>query len=223
MLEAYDSGVGETMIHELRQYTFKPGRLGEYLELARTVGRPARGNEYGVNLGYWTPEFGSLNQIWHIWSYSSLDERTRLRAALAQNKAWTTEYVPRIRPLIERQDIRFMRPVKDVAPPPGEGNIYELRIYRTAVGETDALADLYRAIMPVREKYSPCVGMWVGECPQPNELLHLYAYPSLDARAATRAALFKDVDWIGHVQSITPMILDMQSTVLIPTAYSTMR
>ena len=63
------------MIHELRQYQLKPGKLAEYLQHAETIGRPARGNNYGVNHGYWTVEFGALNQVWHIWSYASLDER----------------------------------------------------------------------------------------------------------------------------------------------------
>ena len=92
------------MIHELRIYTLRPGKMAEYQNAARTIGRPVRGNDYGVNHGYWTTEFGPLNQIWHIWSYDSLDERTRLRAALAKNERWTREYVPLIRPLIERQD-----------------------------------------------------------------------------------------------------------------------
>ena len=96
------------MIHELRQYTLKLGKLPEYLEYARTIGRPARGNDYGLNHGYWTTEHGPLNQVWHLWSYDSLDERARLRAELQKNKAWTTEYTPRIRPLLERQDIRFI-------------------------------------------------------------------------------------------------------------------
>ena len=35
----------------------------EYLKAAETIGRPARGNNYGINHGYWTAEFGALNQI----------------------------------------------------------------------------------------------------------------------------------------------------------------
>ena len=67
------------MIYEMRTYTFHMGKLPAYLELARNVGRPVRGQNYGTNHGYWTSEFGSLNQIWHLWSYPSLDERKRLQ------------------------------------------------------------------------------------------------------------------------------------------------
>ncbi len=211
------------MIHELRQYTLKPGKLAEYLEYARTIGRPARGNDYGVNHGYWTTEFGPLNQVWHIWSYDSLDERTRLRGELAKNKTWTTEYTPRIMPLLERQDVRFINPVKPITPPKAEGGIYELRIYRTTVGSAKRWAEAYLKILPVREKYSPNVGLWTGEAPQPNEVLHMWNYANADARAAARAALFKDQAWLDFLASVAGIVVEMQSTLLIPTAYSAMK
>jgi len=211
------------MIHELRQYTLKPGKLPEYLEYARTIGRPARGNDYGVNHGYWTTEFGPLNQVWHIWSYDSLDERARLRGELAKNKTWTTEYTPRIRPLLERQDIRFIHPVKPITPPKAEGGLYEMRIYRTTVGDAKKWAEAYMKILPMREKYSPNVGLWTGESPQPNEVLHMWNYPSVEARMAARAALFKDPEWLEFLRGVAGIVVEMQSTLLVPTAYSAMK
>ena len=70
------------MVYELRCYTLVPGKMPEYLKAAETIGRPARGNNYGVNHGYWTAEFGALNQIWHLWKYDSLNDRERLRGEL---------------------------------------------------------------------------------------------------------------------------------------------
>ena len=119
------------MIYEMRTYTFHLGKLPAYLELARNVGRPVRGQNYGTNHGYWTSEFGPLNQIWHLWSYPSLDERKRLQGELAKNERWTKEYSANVRPLIARQDIRFLNPVNGVNPPAKEGGFYELRMYRT--------------------------------------------------------------------------------------------
>lgn len=211
------------MIHELRQYTLKPGKLAEYLDYAKTIGRPARGNDYGVNHGYWTPEFGELNQVWHIWSYASLDERARLRGALSQNKAWSEEYLPRIRPLLERQDIRFMHPMKDITPPLAEGGVYEMRIYRTNVGDARRLAEAYLGVMPVRERHMHNVGLWLGESPQPNEVLHMWSFASPDARAKSRAALFKDQAWLDYLKPHASKVVEMQSTLLIPTAYSSMK
>ena len=42
------------MVYELRCYTLAPGKMPDYLKAAETIGRPARGNNYGVNHGYWT-------------------------------------------------------------------------------------------------------------------------------------------------------------------------
>src|SRR5258708_30852729 len=123
------------MVYELRCYPLTPGKMPEYLKAAETIGRPARGNNFGVNHGYWTAEFGALNQIWHLWKYDSLNDRERLRGELMKNKDWTGKYVPTIRPLIQRQDLRVMNPAVDINPSDATtGNFYELPNSRTRLG-----------------------------------------------------------------------------------------
>jgi len=211
------------MIYELRTYTFHQGKLPAYLELARNVGRPVRGQDYGTCHGYWTAEFGALNQVWHMWSYSSLDERAKMRDALAQNPRWKAEYVPNVRPLLMRQDIRFLNPVYGVNPPKTPGGVYELRIYRTNPGMAGGWSQAFREIMPVREKYSQNVGIWTGEAPQPNEVVHMWNYPDLNTRMSTRAAVFKDPDWLAFVAKGAGAIVEMHSTLLLPTDFSPMK
>ena len=211
------------MIYELRTYTMQQGKLNEYLHHARTIGRPARGQNYGTVHGYWTSEFGSLNQIWHLWSYSSLDERARLRTELSKNDKWTREYVPAIRPLLARQDIRFLNPVYGVNPPVQEGGFYELRMYRMNPGRAAGWAQAFKDIMPVREKYSKNVGIWTGEAPQPNEVFHMWNYPSLEARTKARTALFKDPEWLAFLEKNSGAIVEMNNVMLIPTDYSPMK
>ena len=123
------------MVYEFRTYTLAPGKMPEYLKAAETIGRPARGNNYGVNHGYWTSEVGALNQIWHLWKYDSYEERTRLRAELQKNKDWTEKYIPIVKTCVVRQDLRLMNAVVDIRPDDGTtGNVYELRIYRCGLG-----------------------------------------------------------------------------------------
>ena len=211
------------MIHEWRTYTFYPGKLAAYLKVAAEIGRPVRGNDYGTNHGYWTTEFGPLNQVWHLWSYASMEERARLRGELAKNPRWTGEYVPVIRPLIERQDIRFLKPLKPLGTPAKEGGIYELRIYRQNTGKTGPMGEIYSKIMPVREKYSRNIGLWSGEAPQPNELLHMWNYESFDARREQRAALFRDQEWLDCLKPMDGWNAEMTSLLLLPTGYSPMK
>ena len=208
------------MIYEMRTYTFHQGKLPAYLDLARTVGRPVRGQEYGTNHGYWVAEFGALNQVWHLWSYASLDERERLRVALSKNERWVKEYVPNVQPLLARQDIRFLNPVYGVNPPEKEGGFYELRMYRTNPGKAAGWAAAFKDVMKVREKYSRNIGIWTGEAPQPNEVWHMWNYQDSAVRAKIRAEMGKDPEWLAFAAKGVGTILEMQNTMLVPTDFS---
>jgi hypothetical protein len=63
------------MIYELRTYTVKPGTLGDMVKAASTVSRDIRGDNFGKLEGYWMTEIGPLNQVLHMWSYDSFEER----------------------------------------------------------------------------------------------------------------------------------------------------
>ena len=191
-----------------------------YLKLAEEVGRPIRGNDYGTNLGYWTTEFGTLNQIWHLWQYEDLGERAALRAKLAQNQAWRNDYAAKVGGLIKQQEIQFLNPVVEFKPPAGTGNIYELRHYRTRTGLAAAWLERFKAIMPVREKYSQNVCIWGGEAPHPNNVLHMWAYGDLGQRADMRAELGKDPEWRAFLAKAGGELETMSSIVLKPTNYS---
>jgi len=164
------------MIYELRTYTLMPGKQGEYLKLNHEVGRPLRGDKYGKLEGSWTTESGTLNQFVHLWSYPSLDERDRLRAELQKNDAWSKEYVPRIRPMLVAQENKILSAQLPLKPPADGAHVYELRTYRAHVGKTGEWLGHFKAIMPVREKYSKNVGLWQTEIAQLNEVVHLWAY-----------------------------------------------
>src|SRR5512144_2025004 len=122
------------MIYELRTYTLVPGKQGEYLKLAADVSRKIRGDDYGKLEGYWSTEFGTLNQLVHLWSYQDLNERERLRGELAKNERWHKEYIPQIRPLLLAQENKILSAQLPLKRPESDGNVYELRTYRTPVG-----------------------------------------------------------------------------------------
>lgn len=211
------------MIHELRTYTFHPGKLPEYLKLAEEKGRPIRGNDYGVNLGYWTTDIGTLNQIWHLWEYESLDAREALRVKLSKNEAWRNEYTSKIRHLIQKQEIRFLNPATEFKAPSGEGHVYELRHYQTQTGKAPEFLKRFKEIMPVREKYSDLVCLWHCEAPFPNNIMHLWAYDDLKARADIRAKVAADPDWQKFLGVGPTLLANMESIILLPTNYSPLK
>ena len=211
------------MIYELRTYTLIPGKQAEYLKLNLEVGRKIRGDDYGRFAGSWTTEFGTLNQYVHLWEYPSLDERERLRGQLAKNDAWTKEYVPRIRTLMLAQENKILSVQLPFKPPVEPGHLYELRWYRTQVGKAGEWLGHFKAIMPVREKYSTNVGVWQTEAGQLNEVVHLWAYRDLNERAAVRGKTMQDPEWQAFLGKATPLLVEMRSLALVPAPSSPMK
>jgi hypothetical protein len=211
------------MIQELRIYTLQPGKQNEYLKLSSEVGRKARGDRYGKLEGFWFTEFGTLNQIVHLWTYPSFEERERLRAELAKNDDWTKSYLPQIRPMVLAQENRILSAQLPLKPPADSGHVYELRMYRAQVGKAGEWLNHFKAIMPVREKYSKNVGLWQTEAGPLNEVVHLWAYRDLNDRAAIRAKVVQDPEWQTFLGKSAPLLLDMRSIVLNPAVHSPMK
>jgi hypothetical protein len=211
------------MIYELRTYTVKPGTVGDMVKAASTLSREIRGDNFGKLEGYWFTEIGPLNQVMHLWSYSDLNERARLRAELARNVRWTGEYVALIRPFLARQEVRLLNAIKPPVAPASSGNIYELRHFRARpLAARDWIA-AFTAALPAREKYSKIVGLWQTETGQPNEVCHIWAYPSLNARAEARANASNDPVWTEFLGKGPAFLEEMHSTVMLPAPHSPLR
>src|ERR1044072_7209807 len=149
------------MIYELRTYTVKPGTLGDMVKAARTVSADIRKNDYGKLEGYWMTEIGPLNQVLHMWSYNSFEERAKLRAELSKNPRWTSEYIPHVRPWRVGQNARLRNAIKPPVAPASPGNVYELRNYRgKPAGGLKQWLDAFTAVLTESEKYSKIVGLW---------------------------------------------------------------
>jgi len=211
------------MIYELRTYTLMPGTQAQYLKLNQEIGRHVRGDKYGKLEGSWTTEFGTLNQFVHLWNYASFEERERLRAELHKNTDWTQGYIPKIRPMIVAQENKILSAVLPLTPPADGGHVYELRQYRTHVGKGGEWLGHFKAIMPVREKYSKNVGLWQTEVAQLNEVVHLWAYRDLNDRASVRAKALQDPEWQAFLARSLPLLAEMRAIILNPAPASPMK
>ena len=208
------------MIYELRTYTVKQGTLPDVVKAASTVSRDIRKDDYGKLEGYWSTDIGPLNQVMHLWSYTDLNERARLRAELAKNPRWGSEYLPLTRPHVIRQDIRLLDAVVAPVAPARTPNVYEFRSYRTKPGAVRKWAEMIKNTLPVREKYSKIVGLWITEAPQVNEACHIWAYSDLNQRAQVRAESVKDPGWAAFLKEAAPLLEEMHSTIMLPAVHS---
>ena len=97
------------MIVEERIYTLHAGKTPEYLRLYETEGLEIQRGILGRMVGYFSTEFGPLNQIVHLWAYRDLAERSERRARLTADEGWRT-YVAKVRPLIAHQENKLLVP-----------------------------------------------------------------------------------------------------------------
>ena len=114
-----------------------------------------------------------------------------------------------------------MNAVRPPVAPASTGNVYELRNYRgKPAGGLKQWLDAFTAVLPEREKYSKIVGLWTTEAGQPNEACHIWAYPSLNARAEARGNAMKDPAWQEFLGKGPGFLEEMHSTIMLPAPHS---
>ncbi|MFF2654942.1 NIPSNAP family protein [Streptomyces sp. NPDC058045] len=109
------------MIIEERDYVVKPGAAAKYARLWDEYGREPQTRILGGLLGFYTTEIGELNTLVYLWSYDSLEDRTRRRAELAADPDFTV-FRTHVRDLLVRQSNRILTPALPTpAPTPTTG------------------------------------------------------------------------------------------------------
>jgi NIPSNAP len=76
------------MYYELRTYTIAPVKLADWLALYKREALPVQTECLGQLVGFFTTEFGALNQVVHIWAYTSLDDRAERRGKMMTDPRW---------------------------------------------------------------------------------------------------------------------------------------
>lgn len=106
------------MIVDMRIYTVKPGRVGEFVRMYKEHAWPLQRKYLGECLGWYTSVDGQLNQVVQLWRYDSMADREARRTAMSQDEAWTA-YLRRMgeSELLLHTENRFLAPT-DFSPRP---------------------------------------------------------------------------------------------------------
>ena len=72
--------------YELRTYTYATGKTTEVIETWGSAIEERK--KLSTFIGAWYTELGGLNKWAHMWAYSSLDERTRVRKEAIDSGIW---------------------------------------------------------------------------------------------------------------------------------------
>ena len=64
------------------------------------------------------------------------------------------------------------------------------------------------------------VGYYSSDIGALNQIVHLWAYESMEDRAARRARLFADPAWLAFSARTQPLLMRMENKILLPLAFS---
>ncbi|MEZ0167813.1 NIPSNAP family protein [Microvirga sp. TS319] len=100
--------------------------------------------------------------------------------------------------------------------------IYEIRTYRLRTGTVPTYLQLVEeeGIAIQKEHLGQLVGYFFGEIGPLNEIVHVWAYASLDERDCRRSALAADPRWQTFLPKIQALIEVMDNKIMKPTAFS---
>jgi NIPSNAP len=85
------------MIYELRTYTFKAGRLQDFIAAFEAEALPV----LALRLrGFWRSESGVLNRAIHLWEHEDRQDRTRIRD---QNAPDLANFASKVLPMMRKQ------------------------------------------------------------------------------------------------------------------------
>jgi|RhiMetdeSRZDD1v2_1073273.scaffolds.fasta_scaffold826771_2 hypothetical protein len=98
---------GSGNLYELRWYRAHPGKLGEWLNLAKGV-LPSR-EKYSQNVCYWQTEVAQLNEAVHLWVYKDLNERAAARSKALGDPDWQA-FLGKALPLLQSMQSAVLIP-----------------------------------------------------------------------------------------------------------------
>lgn len=103
--------------------------------------------------------------------------------------------------------------------------IVEMRTYTIRVGAMPTFLRHYEqeGLPIIRPILGNLIGYFTSEIGELNQVVHLWGYADLQDRAARRATLNSNPDWLAFTPKILPLIERMQNTILQPTAFSPIR
>ena len=213
------------MIVDMRTYTLHPGRLGAYLKLYESEGWSIQRGHLGDPLGYYFVDIGLLNRVVHLWGYPDIAERERRRAAMLSDPAWNA-YRAKSVLFFQHQENRVLKPTPFwpmKAESSGPIGIVDLRVYTLQVGK---LAEYFRIYegdgLATQVKHlGRCIGYYQSDIGTLNQVVHLWAYESIQDRETRRARMAADPAWGGYLAKATGLIIDMQNLTIKPVAFWT--
>jgi hypothetical protein len=104
--------------------------------------------------------------------------------------------------------------------------IHELRTYTIHPGKLAEYAELSGSVgRAIRgDRFGKLVGYWTSELGPLNQVVHMWEYADLAARAAARAGLAKDERWTReYIPKSQPFLVSQENVILAPADWYPLR
>ena len=100
--------------------------------------------------------------------------------------------------------------------------IVEERVYTCYCGKAQQYVRMYEdeGLAIQRPILGKLLGYFTTELGALNQVVHLWAYNSMDDRAARRARLLADERWKAYAVKVQPLVLQQENKILMPAAFS---
>ncbi|KAF6729201.1 NipSnap-like protein 3A [Oryzias melastigma] len=171
-------------------------------------------------IGYWSVEYGGLNQVFHIWKYAMMltapppPLRQLLRASSCAGRSGPGPHLDfrvlslrRSRCLTSQDnEVTYLVPWSRLQKPPKEGGVYELASYRMRPGGPAVWGSAFQAAVCARDApgYGKLLGAFHSEFGAQNQVHALWWYESADHRAEVRHKAHNDARVVAAGETPPP-------------------
>lgn len=102
---------------------------------------------------------------------------------------------------------------------------YEMRTYTVQPGKLKEYLQYFEQEgLPIISRHATLVGWWYTEIGMLHQLVHIWAWESLDERVKRRAALLEDRDWMERfIAKATPLLVSQESKIMLAASFSPIR
>ncbi|TDH07276.1 hypothetical protein EPR50_G00104310 [Perca flavescens] len=178
-------------------------------------------------IGYWSVEYGGLNQVFHIWKYDSYSERAAVRAALSQDPSWVSDYISKAMPMLSSQEneVTYLVPWSHLQTPPQTGGVYELVSYLMRPGGPAVWGEAFQAAVTSHDApgYGKLVGAFHSEFGLLNRVHALWWFESADQRAEVRHKAHHDARVVAAVRNSVMHLESQENKLMFPCAFSPLK
>jgi hypothetical protein len=209
---------GTPMIIEVRTYQLKPASVAEF-EKRFGEALPARA-KLSPLAAFWHTEVGPLNEVTHVWTYDSFEQRLAIRAEAVRTGVWP----PDIHEFIVSMTSEVFLPAPFSPPlePRNIGPLFEIRSYTMAPGALPGMIERWTAKIGERVKLSPLAGAWYSEFGALNKWVHIWAYKDAADRQRIRAEAIARGIWPPG-GGAAGLLLKQENKLVMPASYSPLR